>query len=145
MAARYFALVAGIAYVLVGLLGFVPGATQAPPADAPSLTVDSGYGYLLGLFPINVAHNVVHLVIGVLGLVAYYRGFDWSRLFARGTAVFYGILAVMGLIPGLSTTFGLIPIFGHDIWLHALTAVIAAYVGWMAPADARQPADLARA
>ena len=52
MAARYFALVAGIAYVLVGLLGFVPGATQAPPADAPGLTADSGYGYLFGLFAV---------------------------------------------------------------------------------------------
>ena len=144
MATRYFALVAGIAYVLVGLLGFVPGATQGPPADAPGLTMANGYGYLLGLFPINVVHNVVHLVIGVLGLVAYYRGFDWSRLFARGTAMFYGILAVMGLIPGLSTTFGLIPIFGHDIWLHALTAVVAAYFGWMAPVSERHPADLAR-
>ena len=36
----------------------------------------------------------------------------------------------MGLIPGLNTTFGLIPIFGNDVWLHALTALIAAYFGW---------------
>ena len=144
MATRYFALAAGIAYVFVGLLGFVPGATQAPPADAPAVTADSWYGYLLGLFPVNVWHNVVHLVVGALGLVAYYRGFDWLRPYARGLAVFYGILAVMGLIPQLSTTFGLIPIFGHDVWLHALTAIVAAYFGWMAPVGAREPAHAAR-
>ena len=139
MAMRYFALAAGIAYVLVGLLGFVPGATQSPPADAPGLTTGSGYGYLLGLFPVNVWHNVVHLIVGVAGLAAWYYGFDWSRQFARGLAVFYGVLAVMGLIPQLSTTFGVIPIFGHDVWLHALTAAAAAYFGWAASVDAREP------
>jgi hypothetical protein len=51
-------------------------------------------------------------------------------MFARGLTVVYGILAVMGLIPALNTMFGLAPIFGHDIWLHAGTALIAAYFGW---------------
>jgi hypothetical protein len=27
--------------------------------------------------------------------------------------------------------FGLVPLFGNDIWLHALLAIIAAYFGWM--------------
>jgi hypothetical protein len=136
MVARTFALVAGIIYVAVGLLGFVPGATQSPPAGTPGLTVDAGYGYLLGLFPVNALHNVVHLLVGVLGLAAYFGKVE-ARLFARGLAIVYGVLAVMGLIPALNTTLGLVPIFGHDVWLHALTAAIAAYVGWLAPVDAR--------
>ena len=64
--------------------------------------------------------------------------------YARGWAIVYGVLAVMGLIPALHTTFGLIPIFGHDAWLHALTAVVAAYVGWFAPVETRT-GHLARA
>jgi hypothetical protein len=40
---------------------------------------------------------------------------------------------VMGLTPVLNTTFGLITLYGHDVWLHALLAIIAAYFGW-APA-----------
>ena len=144
MATRYFALAAGIAYVLAGLLGFVPGATQSPAAGSPNLAVDAGYGYLLGLFAVNVLHNVVHLAVGILGVVAY-REVDWARTFGRGLAIFYGVLAVMGLVPGLNTTFGLIPIFGHDVWLHALTAVVAAYFGFMAPRGARQPEYTARA
>jgi hypothetical protein len=39
----------------------------------------------------------------------------------------------MGLIPVLNTNFGLIPLYGHDVWLHALLAIIAVYFGW-APA-----------
>ena len=91
----------------------------------------SGYGYLLGLFPINLLHNLVHLAIGVWGVLAY-RSFPAARLYARGLAVIYGVLTVFGLIPGLNTLFGLTPLFGHDVWLHALTAVIAAWFGWKA-------------
>ena len=129
MYTRYFALVMGIVYVVVGLLGFVPG-THPTHAGAPDLAVDAGYGYLLGLFPINVLHNIVHLAIGALGLAAYAR-YDAARNYARGLAIFYGLLAIMGLIPVLNTTFGIIPLYGHDIWLHALLAIVAAYFGWM--------------
>lgn len=139
MRTRYFALAVGIVYVLVGLLGFLPFLSSDPPANAPDLAVDAGYGYLLGLFPINVLHNVVHLAIGALGIVAY-RSYGDARLFARGLAVVYLLLAVLGLFPVLRTTFGLIPIFGHDIWLHAVSGLAAAYVGYvMSEAPAAAP------
>ena len=142
-AVRTFALVVGVAYVGAGVLGFIPGITQPPPPDAPDLAVDAGYGTLLGLFPINVLHNAVHLALGLWGLAAS-RAFGSSLTYARGLAIIYGVLALMGLVPGLNTTFGMVPIFGHDVWLHALTAVAAAYFGWMAPVDARQPETAAR-
>lgn len=37
----------------------------------------------------------------------------------------------MGLIDPLDTTFGLVPIFGNDIWLHAVSALAAAYFGFI--------------
>ena len=144
MTARSFALAAGIAYLLVGVLGFLPGITQPPPAGSPDLAVDAGYGYLLGLFPINVLHNVVHLAVGAAGLAAY-RSLRGGRTFARGLAIFYGALAVLGLIPGLNTTLGLIPIFGHDVWLHALTALAGAYFGFAGRSAARQREHAGRA
>ena len=127
---RYFAIAAGVVYVLVGLMGFVPGLNVPGPPNAPDIAVDSFYGYLLGLFPVNLLHNLVHIAIGTWGIWGYANGIPGSRLFARGLTVVYGVLAVMGLIPVLNTTFGLIPIFGHDIWLHAGTAAIAAYFDW---------------
>jgi hypothetical protein len=89
----------------------------------------------LGLFPVNVVHNVVHLGIGIWGLGSY-RALRSARRFAQGLAIFYGMLAVMGLVPVLNTTFGLIPIFGHDVWLHALTAIAASYFGFATAAGA---------
>ncbi len=132
MTARAFALVAGLIYLVVGILGFVPGLVT-PPHAGVDLAVDAGYGRLLGIFPINVLHNIVHLAIGVWGLVGY-RSHGGAVTFARGLTILYALLAIMGLIPGLNTMFGLVPIYGNDVWLHAGTALLAAYFGFGPPA-----------
>ena len=124
-----FALIFGIAYLAAGVLGLIPAALLPPPADAPPTTFTVLYGYLLGLFPVNVLHSAVHIAIGAWGLMAW-RGSADPLVFARSLAIFYGVLAVMGLIPGMNTLFGMLPMHGHDVWLHAGTAAIAAYFGW---------------
>ena len=143
MMTRRFALVVGIIYLVIGIAGFIPGLVQGQ--DYPDLAVDAGSGALLGLFPVNVVHHLVHLLVGVLGIAAY-RAFDSARLYARGLAIVYGVLAVMGLISAanLHTMFGLTPLFSHDVWLHAGTAIIAAYFGW-GPVDDRVEAAGSRA
>ena len=130
MNTRTFSLVVGIAFLAAGALGFIPGLVHPPHAAAPDLRVPTGYGYLLGLFPVNVLHNIVHLVIGLAGVMAS-GALPAAIRFSRALAIFYGALALMGLVPALQTTFGLIPIFGHDVWLHAATAAAAAYFGFV--------------
>jgi hypothetical protein len=49
-----FALFIGIAYLSAGLLGLIPAALNPPPADAPITRFGVLYGYLGGLFPVNV-------------------------------------------------------------------------------------------
>lgn len=132
MGARYFALISGIVYIAVGLFGFIPGMVATPGTGGPDVVVNAGYGYLLSTFPVNVLHNLVHLAIGIWGVVSY-RSYVLSRNYSRSLAVLYGILAIMGLLPVLNTTFGLMPIFGSDVWLHALTALIAAFFGFKTP------------
>src|SRR5689334_10460515 len=107
MNARTFATVLGVAFLLAGISGFFPA---PPPADAPPLTVDQYHGLALGLFPVNILHNAVHLLFGLLGLAAG-RGMGLgARGFAQLVAVAYGLLVVLGLLPATHTTFGLIPI-----------------------------------
>ena len=129
MNTRTFALAAGIVYLVVGVAGFIPA--LGDDRDLPDLAVDALYFDLFWLFPVNVLHSLVHLLIGVLGVLAS-RSYDGARLYARALAVVYALLAVMGLIDAgdLDTTFELIPLFSHDIWLHALTAAVAAYFGF---------------
>lgn len=130
MSTRTFALLFGIVFLLIGIAGFIPGITTAPHPGHPDLAVDANYGQVLGLFPVNVLHNIVHILFGVWGLAAS-RSFGGSRGYAKGVAIIYAVLTIAGFIPGLNTMFGLVPLFGNDIWLHALLAAVAAYFGWV--------------
>jgi hypothetical protein len=128
MGTRYFALILGILYLVAGLAGFIPGLLTQN--DMPDMAVDALSGRLFGLFPVNLLHTLVHLAVGIWGLIAY-RDFDAARGFAKVVGPLFLVLAIMGLVPGLDTTFGLIPLFSHDIWLHAVTGLLGIYFGYI--------------
>lgn len=119
---KRIAMLFGVVFAVVGLLGFtVTGGMQmGDAANAPRL---------LGLFPVNVLHNVVHLLFGVWGLVAA-RSYANAVTYAKIGGVIYLLLAACGLF--IPTTFGLIPIGGNDIWLHAVLGIVLAGVGFTA-------------
>lgn len=128
MSTRTFAMIFGIVFVLVGIGGFVPQLVH--PAEGGALAMDSGHGLLFGLFPVNTLHNIVHLLFGLWGLAAS-RSLSGSVAYARGVAIIYAVLMVMGFIPSLSDGFGLVPLYGNDVWLHLGLALVAAYFGWV--------------
>lgn len=132
-ATQNFALIIGIMYLLIGFMGFISAFVREPivSPEAAGLGFTSGYGYLMGLFPINALHNIIHILVGILGIAASIS-LDSSRLFSGVLALFYGLLTIMGLFPPTQSTLGLVPIFGNDVWLHAATAAIAAYFGFIA-------------
>lgn len=139
MTVRNFAMILGVLFVIGGIAGFVPGVNQIHQHDDPNLAVEGpGTGHLVGLFHVNVLHNLVHLAFGVIGIAAARMG--KARSYCRFVAAAYGLLAVLGMIPtmGIQYTFGLIPIEGHDVWLHAVIAVAAAVFGWVI-VDRREP------
>lgn len=127
---RRFALIFGIVFLLVGAAGFIPGLTQ--PHSHPDVMFTAGLGLVLGLFPVNVLHNFAHLLFGAWGLTAS-RSDSASRTYGKVVAIAYGLLTVMGLVTAMNlhTAFGFVPLYGHDIWLHALLAGVAAYFGFV--------------
>ena len=129
MTTATFALIAGLAYLGGGVAGLLPIFLVPPPAGAPETQFTFLYGYLFGLFPVNIAHSAVHMVIGLWGLSAAMGGASPTR-YARSLTFLFGTLAVMGLLPEFNTLFGLFPLHGHDVWLHGGTALVAAYFGW---------------
>lgn len=140
MNTRYFALILGIVYLLVGLMGLIPGLLQEPSSPDP-VAVDMLHGDLLGIFPVNIVHTLVHLGVGLWGIMAY-RRYDSARGFARAIGIIFGILFLMGLIPGARVMFGLAPLHGADVWLHLATSLAGLYFGVVAPrASDRVAAD----
>ena len=121
--ARLYAIVFGVVYTAVGLIGFAVSTTLA--------TAD------LLVFPVNVVHNLVHLLIGLLGIAAFATGRQIA--YCRGMAVAFTVLTVAGFLP--QPLLGLVPLGGADIPLHAASAILAALAGWAYVGTARrQPA-----
>ena len=131
MNTKTFALLFGIVFLAVGALGFVPSMVHAPAGGAHNVTMTQGYGDLLGLFPVNLLHNIVHLLFGLWGVLASRGSLGGAKSYAKGVAIIYALLTVLGLVAATNTTFGLIPIYGNDVWLHAVLALVAAYFGWV--------------
>lgn len=128
---RIVAAVFGVVYVLVGVLGFVPGMVTG---GAPS-GMESASGSLLGIFPINLLHNVVHLVIGA-ALLYGATSRDAAVGVLRIVGVVYLIVGVLGFVS--PNTFGLMPIGGNDIWLHLGTGAILLIVSFLDTDDRRE-------
>ena len=130
MNTRTFAMVWGIVFLMIAATGLIPGLLQPPAPTDPNLAVDAMHGRALGLFPVNLLHTLVHVIFGVWGLLAS-RRLGSAKNYARITAVIYTVFVVMGLIPGMDTTFGLVPLHSNDVWLHVLLAAPAAYFGFI--------------
>ena len=130
MSTRTFALIWGIVFLGLAATGLIPGLLQPPGFADPPLSVDSMHGRALGIFPVNILHTLVHLAFGIWGVIAS-RSWDGARAYAKAVAIVYAVFVVMGLIPGLDTTFGLVPLHDNDVWLHLILAVPAAYFGFV--------------
>jgi len=110
---RLYAIVFGVVYTLVGLVGM---------AVAPTLATAN-----LIIFPVNVVHNAVHLAVGVLGIAAFAG--NRTVEYARAMAVVFAAVTLAGLLP--QPLLGLVPLGGLDVALHAATALLAAAAGWL--------------
>jgi hypothetical protein len=114
------ALLVGIVFLLVGILGFVPGITT----NYSDLQF-AGHGSdakLLGLFEVSVLHNIVHLLFGLAGL-ALARTAEGARTFLVGGGIVYLVLFVYGLIWHNNSGANWIPVNSADNVLHLALGV----------------------
>ncbi|KOV81734.1 DUF4383 domain-containing protein [Nocardia sp. NRRL S-836] len=107
--------VVGGAFVLVGVLGFIPGITSH--YDQLTFAGHHSGALLFGLFAVSVLHNLVHLAFGVLGLVMR-RTPGAARLFLVVGGGLYVLLWVYGSAVGEQTRANVLPINTADNWLH---------------------------
>ena len=109
----------GVIFIVVALLGFITpgGMAMATAADT---------GLVLGLFPVNLLHNIVHLLFGIWGLAAS-RSWGGSKSYFTIAGAIYAVLTVVGFLS--PSGFGLVPLGGNDIWLHAVLAIAMLGIG----------------
>jgi len=128
--ARLVALVSGVVFVLVGILGFIPAIS--PTADSVQ-GMEVADAAVLGLVPINVVANIVHVVLGGILLYAS-MSTSMAILILKAFGLAYLLLGVIGLIA--AEGFGIMPLGGGEMIVHFLTAIVFLVVGFMMPGEA---------
>jgi len=112
---RTAAMAVGAVFLLVGVLGFVPGITT----NYGSMTF-AGHmseAKLLGIFQVSILHNVVHLLFGAAGL-ALARRTPTAINYLIGGGVVYLVLWVYGLLVAKQSQANFVPLNSADDWLH---------------------------
>jgi hypothetical protein len=117
---RVAAMVVAAVFLLVGLLGFIPGITT--DYDGMTFAGHESTAMLLGIFHVSILHNIVHLLFGVVGL-ALARTMTGARQFLIGGGVVYLALWVYGLIIDHDSTANFVPVNTADNWLHLFLGV----------------------
>src|SRR5699024_2746027 len=116
----------GAVFLLVGILGFVPGITQN--LDTIMFAGHHSEAALLGLFQVSALHNVVHLLFGVVGLLGLRsRGLAKAYLVVGG--IVYAVLWIYGLIVPMESMGNFVPLNTADNWLHFVLAAAMVTTG----------------
>jgi hypothetical protein len=109
------ALIVGAMFLLVGILGFIPGITSH--FSDMKFASESSNAKLLGIFEVSVLHNIVHLLFGVVGIAAAKR-YSSSRTYLIAGGVIYLVLWVYGLVIDKNSDANFVPVNTADNWLH---------------------------
>jgi Domain of unknown function (DUF4383) len=124
--AQLLTLAIGVVYTLVGILGFVVTGFENFAAETNET--------LLG-FELNPLHNIVHLLIGVLGLVMW-RRLDTARTYGWLLLAAYGLVFLYGLFAAGNSDINFLSLNGADNGLHLVSAIAGAAIAFW-PARSR--------
>ena len=113
---KVFAILFGLVFLIVGILGFIPDYTPG--------------GNLFGLFTVNAAHNIIHLASGLIALLCGFSSSSASKMFFIIFGIVYGLVALLGFYYGEGLLFKLVAINQADNWLHTGIAAVCLYLGF---------------
>jgi len=113
--ARLAATAVGAVFLLVGILGFIPGITTN--YDTMEFAGHESGAELLGIFQVSILHNIVHLLFGVAGL-AMARTAKNAVVYLIGGGAIYLVLWIYGLVTDKMSEANFVPLNTADDWLH---------------------------
>lgn len=106
----------GVLFILIGILGFVPGITND--------------GMLLSIFHVNTSHNLIHIVSGIAALTIGMSSEKGARTYFQVFGVVYALVTVLGFMSMDSDILGLVANNMADNLLHIVIATSALYLGF---------------
>ncbi|HEY6578707.1 MAG TPA: DUF4383 domain-containing protein [Rhizomicrobium sp.] len=114
--AKNAALVIGIVFLIVGVLGFIPNPVVGPT----------------GYFVANATHDWVHIVSGIVLLLGAFAsaGSFGPGLALRFVGAVYALIAVVGFLMPADMMFGMVAMNAADRWLHVVLAIVILYSGF---------------
>ncbi len=120
--AKKSALVIGIVFVLVAILGFIPNGIVGEGAT----------------FETNTLHDIIHLIFGIILIGVSVKAAEKSATALKVTGIIYLILAIVGFIQG-DTVLGIIPVNGADNWLHLVLGIVIGALGFAGKGGSSAP------
>jgi len=120
--AKTLGMLFGIVFLAVGILGFVPGITKDE--------------MLLGIFHVNTAHSIVHIVSGAIFLFASMAGASPARMWFKVFGLIYAVVAVLGFMNPTGPLLGMISNNPAVTWLHVVLAAVMLLIGFASPKQA---------
>lgn len=115
------ALITGIAFLAVGILGFIPGVTS--DFDEMTFAGHHSGAMLLGIFEVSVLHNIVHLLFGVIGIAASRTSSRASYSYLLYGGIIYFALFLYGMFVGHDSSSNFVPVNDADNALHFFLSV----------------------
>ena len=107
--------VVGAVFLLVGILGFIPGITSN--YSSLSFAGHMSEAKLLGIFQVSILHNIVHILFGIAGIAMAKRA-DSARTYLVGGGIIYLVLWIYGLVTTDQSSANFVPVNTADDWLH---------------------------
>ena len=133
LANRLFTLLISLVFLALGICGSIPSLLHSPPPqyDTQHMAVSLNYGYLFGIFAMNVVSDILFIAIGVVGILCMFNTVT-SRYFERGLLTLSVIAVFLGFLPGgISGLWGLIPLWGWTDALFLMTAMFSFYFAFV--------------
>ncbi|WP_067860154.1 DUF4383 domain-containing protein [Nocardia shimofusensis] len=127
---RIAALVVGVVFLLVGILGFIPGITTN--YDTLEWAGHHSEAKLLGVFEVSILHNLVHLAFGVAGVLAARAARAAAGYLVVG-GIIYLALWLYGLVIDQDSSANFVPVNTADNWLHFVLGLGMVALGVLLP------------
>jgi hypothetical protein len=115
MAVQGAAVLVAAGFLIVGVLGFIPGATSQ--LDQLQWAGHHSGAMLFGMFAVSGLHNVIHAAYGVIGFM-FARTYAASRAYLLAGGIGYLALWIYGIFMDQGSALNILPLNNADNWLH---------------------------